>query len=131
MSTPFLHVSILGEQKLIAIDSVREILPMMLLHEVPPEPGADGFRGFANVRGTLVPVYSTSRTPELSADSFIIVFEERARLWGRVVDEVQDIVHIPNDRLSEAPLDDGGRARAARMGDDVVGILNPSLASGL
>lgn len=129
MDTPFLHVTLPGGQKLIGLDAVREILPMMQLHESPTHPGEDGFRGFANLRGTLVPVYQSKESVAMSPDAFIIVFKEGDKLWGRVVDDVQDIVHVSAEQLCEAGRADGHDARAARLGDDVVGILNPSIGS--
>jgi len=72
--------------------SVREVLPLPAVTRVPGSSPA--VLGLVNVRGSLVPVLDGRRAlgREASDGGSLLLLEVSGRLYGLVVDEVQDLV---------------------------------------
>jgi purine-binding chemotaxis protein CheW len=106
----FLSFTLEKENYCMDILSVRELMGMT---DVTPLPGTPGFiRGVINLRGQIIPVIDlrlkfglTFR--DYSKRTCIIVTEvagsDGAVLMGLVVDAIQDVVSIPDDKVSKIP----------------------------
>lgn len=97
----------IGEQLLgvdiLAIREIRAWSQTTLLPQVP-----DYVRGVVNLRGTVLPVIDLSARLgwgliQPSARHVIIVVQIGHQLHGLIVDAVNDIVALPEDRLQPAP----------------------------
>ncbi len=82
---------------------VREVIPAGAPTRIPGA-GA-GVSGLLNLRGTLLTVVSGSRVigltePELSPES-VLVLDQGGRAVGLAVDEVLDLVEVPEDQLQD------------------------------
>ncbi|NOZ26151.1 MAG: purine-binding chemotaxis protein CheW [Nitrospirae bacterium] len=95
---------IAGESFGIGIDRVVEILKYQDLHRIPELP--DFVSGVINVRGEVVPVIDMRLrfgiAEEARRHRIILVRMEGDKV-GLVVDDVTDIVEIPEDGISSPP----------------------------
>jgi len=92
----------------IPVDSVREVLPMPALSELPGAPRH--IRGLLNLRGELIPVFDLVARLNLIAaappeDQLLLVCEEKEKrqALGVCVDDAEEVVEIAVKAL--APLD--------------------------
>jgi len=89
--------------QVLAVDAgaVREILSADEPTRIPGAPGA--VRGLVNVRGTLVPVVDTAAAVGLNeangTGGTLVIVDRRNRPVGLVVDEVLDLVTVPQAAL--------------------------------
>lgn len=106
-----------GRSFALPIIAVDEVLPMVAMTEVPEAP--DWVAGVMDLRGRVLPVVDLRRRLDLPATEIdlgtpIVVAQEAGRSIGLIVDEVDDVLTVPDDAY-ERP-------------DDVV---SSSLVSGL
>ena len=87
------------------IQVVREINRLIDITSVPKAP--DFVEGIINLRGTIIPVvdlglrFEMPRT-EHSKDTRIVVVESEGHTLGLVVDEVSEVLRIPEDEIDPA-----------------------------
>ncbi len=87
------------------IQVVREINRLIDITPVPKAP--DFVEGIINLRGTIIPVvdlglrFEMPRT-EHSKDTRIVVVESEGHTLGLVVDEVSEVLRIPEDEIDPA-----------------------------
>ncbi|MCP4273409.1 MAG: purine-binding chemotaxis protein CheW [Gammaproteobacteria bacterium] len=102
---------IVGKEKLgINIHDVKEIIEISNITRVPMTP--DYIKGVINLRGNVVPVVDLSArlskdTSELTKRSCIVlvevVTEEDSQSIGMLVDQVNEILEIPEENIQPAP----------------------------
>jgi purine-binding chemotaxis protein CheW len=94
--------------------AVREILPAGPATRIPGAPAP--VRGLINVRGTLVPVVDTAAAAGLEggAGATVILVERKGRTVALVVDEVLDLVTVPDTALDDRSALPGVRADLVR-----------------
>ncbi len=102
---------IVGKEKLgISIHDVKEIIEISNITRVPMTP--DYIKGVINLRGNVVPVVDLSarlsrETSELTKRSCIVlvevVTEESPQSIGMLVDQVNEILEIPEENIQPAP----------------------------
>jgi len=125
-----------GKEKLaIGILDVNEIIEISNVTRVPMTP--DYICGVINLRGSVVPVIDLSsrlghQVSELSKRSCIVLVEveasEEAQIIGMLVDQVNEILEIPEENIQPAP-DFGSDIRTefiqamGRVGDDFIILL--------
>lgn len=121
----------------IPINSVQEIQQIVALSEVPG--GGLGVIGMVNLRGTVIPALDLRLLVGLPAKEFhlntpMIICRTRGRLVALLVDEVEDVVTLPENCLGPPPQMHGLADRmlgVCRMeGEliylfDVDGLLSP------
>jgi len=106
----FLSFSLDGENYCMDILKVKELMGMTA---VTPLPGTPAFiRGVINLRGQIIPVVDlrlkfglvfreyTKRTCIIVVE---VAYDGETVLMGLVVDAIQDVVSIPDDKLSKIP----------------------------
>ncbi len=107
----------------IELGSVREIIPQRVATRMP---GAPAFvPGLINVRGTIVTVIDLGMrlhgASSSAADGSIVLVERGARVVGVAVDEVMDVVRVPESAM-EPPAPGAEHVRAAaRLGEEAEG----------
>ena len=99
------------EEYALDILKIREIRPMMEITTVPKAP--DFVEGVINLRGDIVPIINLRAKLSLpeaehTEESKVIVVEFDNRLIGIVVDEVSEVIEIPEERVSPPPAIIGG-----------------------
>ena len=121
----------------IPINSVQEIQQIVALSEVPG--GGLGVIGMVNLRGTVIPALDLRAlvglpTIEFHLNTPMIICRTRGRLVALLVDEVEDVVTLPENCLGPPPQMHGLADRmlgVCRMDGgltylfDVDGLLSP------
>jgi purine-binding chemotaxis protein CheW len=117
-----------GRACAIACENVVEIIPRVLLSQVPDAP--PGVLGVINLRGKVVPVVDVrariAGITELSAYQHLVIVTGSTRLIGVAVDDVHDVVTVPAAAI-ETPgeLVDAHGPGIARIDDELVLVLGP------
>jgi purine-binding chemotaxis protein CheW len=117
-----------GRACAIACEHVVEIIPRVLLSQVPNAP--PGVLGVINLRGKVVPVVDVrariAGTTELSAYQHLVIVTGSSRLIGVAVDDVHDVVTVPAAAIENpGELGDARGPGIARIGDELVLVLGP------
>lgn len=124
MQQDFVIIAARGKRHLVRITDIQEILSMLLLIEVDGQSGA--FRGVANLRGTLLPVFDLSgEAAALAPSRFILICRTGEQTYGLIVDEVDDVVRIPTEQLSLQSIGGGKTILMTRIQDEVLSVLEP------
>jgi purine-binding chemotaxis protein CheW len=93
-----------GQVFAVEAGEVREILPARPPTRIPGAPEA--VKGLVNVRGMLVTVVDAARAIGLGAGTYaesgsVILVERASRPVGLLVDEVLDLVTVPEEALDD------------------------------
>jgi purine-binding chemotaxis protein CheW len=124
MAHEFIIIAARRRRYLIRLSDIQEIVSMMMLTPVDGQSGA--CRGMANLRGLIVPVFDLSGpTARLAASRFIMICCVADSTFGFIIDEVYDVVHIPQEALTEQPIGGGRTLLLTRLGDEVISVLEP------
>ncbi len=102
----FLTFFLAGEEYGLEILKVQEIIGMMDITPVPRSP--DHIRGVINLRGKVIPIVDLRlrfgmTAAERTAETCIIVVEANRIQTGIVVDQVSEVLDIPQDNIEDAP----------------------------
>ncbi len=102
----YLTFEIDNEEYGIDISHVIEIITVCAITWVPETP--DFLKGVINLRGSIIPVIDARlrfKKPEKEYDSLtcIIVIEYENYEVGLIVDTVNEVMHIPEDKISTPP----------------------------
>ena len=94
---------------------------------IEPLDGAAGrCRGVVNLRGSIVPVFdATAADAPLSPDRFILVSPVDGALVGLIVDDVLDVLELPEERVVTRPIGPGRDAELARIERELLPVLEP------
>jgi chemotaxis signal transduction protein len=121
----FIIVSIARQKKLVRLSVIQEIVSLMALTEIDERRGL--CRGMANLRGESIPVFDLSGPRErLSPSRFIVMARVHGQTIGLIVDEVHDVVTVPEAQLSPRPVGEGSSILVARLDDELMSILEPA-----
>ncbi|MDH4320401.1 MAG: chemotaxis protein CheW [Desulfobulbaceae bacterium] len=130
MKDKYLTFHLAGEDYGIDIEYVTEIIGIQRITEVPDMP--DFVKGVINLRGKVIPVMDVRlrfHLPEREYDvrTCIIVVDINATAVGLVVDQVNEVVDIPEDHVEPPPRTTKGASSRFLKGmgkvDDQVRIL--------
>ena len=97
---------LLGETYGVDISTVREIIRMQVITDVPKTP--DFVEGVINLRGNVIPVIDLHKRFDLplteeTQDSRIMVVETDGIIVGMIVDSVSEVLRIPKDNIDPPP----------------------------
>ncbi len=123
----FIHFRSGRNQMLIRIEDVDEVVPVMTLTSVGHMGGH--CRGMLNLRGEMIPVFDVVGAPkvdDVSLSQLILVGRCEGEPVGIVVDDVQDVVVVPDDQVAVRRLGGGRRATFARIENDLLPVLDPT-----
>ncbi len=95
-----------GQRYALPIDRVQEIQQIVAFSEVPS--GGTGVVGMINLRGNVIPAIDLRRIVGLAPQEYtletpMIICRVRGQLLALVVDEVQDVIELPDGCLQAAP----------------------------
>jgi purine-binding chemotaxis protein CheW len=118
-----------GRPCAIPCEHVVEIIPRVELDHVPHAPAE--VLGVINLRGRVVPVVDlrariSQKRPLPFYQHLVIVRAKAGKLLGLAVDEVRDVVTVPEEAI-EKPGDIAGvrSPGVVRIEDDLVLVLDP------
>lgn len=115
------------------IDRVQEIQQIVAFSEVPG--GGSGVVGMINLRGHVIPAVDLRRIVGLASQEYhletpMIICRIKGQLVALVVDEVQDVLELPEGCLQAAPPMHALSSKmigVARLGDGLVYLLDLDL----
>lgn len=129
MDQQFIVISAAQQRKLVRVSDIQEIVPLMALAEVD-EVRSD-CRGMANLRGQIIPVFDLNGADAALAPSrFVLVSRVEGSSIGLIVDEIHDVVTVPEAQLAPRPVGGGRSVLVTRIGNDVLAVLEPCDALG-
>ena len=131
-SSRYLTFFIKDEQYALDISNVNEIIATMSITNVPKTP--DYIKGVINLRGAVIPVIDVRlkfgiEEKVADVDTAIIISQIDAVSIGFIVDRVEDVLSIPNSKLTDSPkfgssVDTSFIEKVAEVDNDVIIILN-------
>jgi purine-binding chemotaxis protein CheW len=119
-----------GQRYALPLERVREIQQIVAFSEVPS--GDSGVVGMVNLRGQVIPAVDTRHLVGLDAREYtletpMVIAEIHGELVAMLVDEVQDVLELPADRLQDAPALHQLSSKmigVARLDDGLVYVLD-------
>ena len=126
MGESFLHFEASIGSRLLPLQAVVEVIPMVRLNETRGE-GNECYRGVLHFRGRMIPVFdfdATSRTAE-RPDAFLVVANSASREFALVASKIYDLVNVGEEDLSK--LDTGAErcVSVASVDGQLVRIVDP------
>jgi len=124
MAVLFVIMSEGEKRRLFRLSELREIVPLMALAEASTQDGI--CRGIANLRGEMVPVFDLGgREAKLSPSRVILVTRMGSEIVGLLVDDVFDVVNVPDEDIAWKPVGVGRKAMMVRLGDEILNVMEP------
>ena len=119
----FVLAKVADSTRLLELSDVREIVPAMSLSLASSMGGR--CRGIANVRGEIVPVFDLEeRGGELDPSQLIIIAgQPQSHFVGLLVDDVLEIVHLPQTAIIHHSAGAGRSARTVNLRGTPVAVL--------
>lgn len=131
-NTRYLTFYLEGETFAFEISGVREIIAMMKITPVPRTP--HHIKGVMNLRGNIIPIVDLRTKfglPEKEPEMYtaIVIMQQGDHQLGFIVDRVEEVAGIAEDRFREAPqfgssVDTSFIDRVAQIEEQVIFILN-------
>jgi len=95
-----------GQNYGVSIDSVYEVIRMEKITKIPETP--DFVEGVINLRGKSIAVVDLSKRlsfvkAEITDSSRIIIMDIGSTKAGFIVDEVLEVIHVPQESIQPAP----------------------------
>jgi purine-binding chemotaxis protein CheW len=94
------------EEYAINIMNMKEIVKLREFTEVPRAP--EFISGIISLRGIIIPVFDLRKrlgldVKEYGKDTRIIIATDQSRNWGMIVDEVIQVIRMPEDNVEPPP----------------------------
>ncbi|HRI64329.1 MAG TPA: chemotaxis protein CheW [Polyangium sp.] len=130
MSQYFVMVKIHDRTRLMRLSDIREVVSLMALTEIDGHQNGT-CRGVANLRGEMIPVFDTSGVnAPLNPTRVIVIARHGQEHVGLLVDDVPDVIGIPDDRVAVRNVGGGRTSTMVRMDDVVMTVMEPADAIG-
>ena len=120
------------EQYGLDISRIKEIIAPMDITHIPRTP--EFVKGVINLRGSIIPVVDVRlkfdmEEREMDMNTAIIIYEVEKTSIGFIVDQVEDVLSIDKEHISDAPqfgsnIDTSFIESVAEVDDDVIMLLN-------
>lgn len=122
----FIHIRAKEREMLVRIRDISEVVPVMTLTDISNF--SAGCRGMLNLRGEMIPIFSVVEpgSAELELHQLILVARCGDEPLGLVVDDVIDVVVIPDEQVAVRRIGGGRVATFGRLGDAVLPVLEPT-----
>lgn len=125
-----------GQRYAVPIERVSEIQQIVAFSEVPG--GGSGVVGMVNLRGNVIPAVDLRRIVGLAPRDYtletpMIICRIKGQLVALVVDEVQDVLDLPEGSLQAAPPMHALSSKmigVARLHDGLVYVLDLDMLLG-
>ena len=122
----FIHIRARDRQMLVRIRDIAEVVPVMTLTDISSFSG--GCRGMLNLRGEMIPIFSIegAANGDLELHQLILVARCGDEPLGLVVDDVIDVVVIPDEQVAVRRIGGGRVGTFGRLEDAVLPVLDPT-----
>ncbi|MEA3522810.1 MAG: chemotaxis protein CheW [Campylobacterota bacterium] len=120
------------EQYGIDISKIKEIIAPINITHIPKTP--DFVKGVINLRGSIIPVVDIRLKfgmdeREMDMNTAIIIYEVDKVSIGFIVDQVEDVLSLDKNHISDAPhfgstIDTSFIENVAEVDNDVIMLLN-------
>lgn len=131
-SQRYLTFFVADEQYGIDISKIKEILAPINITHIPKTP--EYIKGVINLRGSIIPVVDVRlkfqmQEKEMGINTAIIIYEVDKISIGFIVDQVEDVLTIDRDHISDAPsfgsnIDTSFIENVAEVDNNVIMLLN-------
>ncbi|HNE27308.1 MAG TPA: chemotaxis protein CheW, partial [Pseudomonadales bacterium] len=116
---------------IIPLHNVKRIVPFFPMNSLDDK--TDNICGAINIEGKVIPVLAMEKmlkiAPQHTNNEYVIVGDE-TRDWAICVEAAQHIVQIPLSHIrSETALDTRALSGIARVNDELIPLLNPTMFS--
>lgn len=122
----FIHIRARARELLVRIRDVSEVVPVMTLSDIGGL--SRDCRGMLNLRGEMIPIFAVEGPADsgLELHQLILVARCGDEPLGLVVDDVIDVVVIPDEQVALRRIGGGRVGTFGRLGDAVLPVLDPS-----
>ncbi|MBL8619390.1 MAG: chemotaxis protein CheW [Deltaproteobacteria bacterium] len=122
----FIHIRARARELLVRIRDVSEVVPVMTLTDIGNL--SSDCRGMLNLRGEMIPIFAVEGPADagLELHQLILVARCGDEPLGLVVDDVVDVVVIPDEQVALRRIGGGKVGTFGRLGDAVLPVLDPS-----
>lgn len=122
----FIHIRARTRELLVRIRDVSEVVPVMTLTDIGNL--SSDCRGMLNLRGEMIPIFAVEGPADagLELHQLILVARCGGEPLGLVVDDVVDVVVIPDEQVALRRIGGGKVGTFGRLGDAVLPVLDPS-----
>lgn len=106
----FLSFVLNNEEYCIEILKIKEIMGMTGITHIPQTPAF--IKGVINLRGQIIPIIDLRLKFEMESIDYSdrtciivveVLYDEEIMLMGVVVDRIQEVINIPEDKITEVP----------------------------
>lgn len=125
----FLHFQSDAGRRLIAVDEIIEVIPMVWLQREAADSEQDSFCGLLNFRGNIVPVFTLSVYEERTCTDpsyFLIVTHTENGMVAVLAHEVDYLVNVDSAAISRISAQSGTVLNVAKVEDEMVRIVKPA-----
>jgi chemotaxis signal transduction protein len=126
MSQYFVMLKIDDRARLMRLSDIREVVSLMAL--TPIDGGRGGScRGVANLRGEMIPVFDLAGTnAPLAPNRVIVVARLSSEHIGLLVDDVTDVIGIPDEHVAVRNVGGGRTSTMVRMDGVIMTVMEPA-----
>ncbi len=129
MSQFFVTLKIHDRTRIMRLSDIREVVSLMALTTIDGERGA--CRGVANLRGEMIPVFDmVDANAPLAPTRVIVVTRLGSEHVGLLVDDVSDVIGIPDENVAVRHVGGGRTLTIVRMDDVIMTVMEPGEAIG-
>ncbi len=126
----FVLLKIQDRTRLMRLSDIREVVSLMALTAIDGGRGGT-CRGVANLRGEMIPVFDMmDADAPLAPTRVIVVTRLGSEHIGLLVDDVTDVIGIPEDHVAVRNVGGGRTSTIVRMDDVVMTVMEPGDAIG-
>lgn len=114
--------------RLLAAGDVVEVIPMIALQRDPDDDMDPRFCGVFDYRGRIVPVFdfvSYQQGNIKNPDAFLLIVHGSRSMLALVAYDIDDLVDVAADSIDEVAPESGLPFAVARLGEQLVKIVNP------
>jgi chemotaxis signal transduction protein len=126
MSQYFVMVRIHERSRLMRLSDIREVVSLMQLTALDGRRN-ESCRGVANLRGEMIPVFDlVDADAPLAPSRVIVVTRLGTEHVGLLVDDVTDVIGIPDEHVAVRNVGSGRTSTIVRMDDVIMTVMEPS-----
>lgn len=126
----FVLLRINDRTRVMRLADIREVVSFMALTPIEGLHGGT-CRGIANLRGEMLPVFDLAGPHAPLAPSRVIVVARHGNEHvGLLVDDVTDVLNVPDEHVSIRNVGGGRTSTMVRVNDVIMTILEPNDAIG-
>ena len=130
MSHFFVLVKVHDRTRLMRLSDIREVVSLMALTAIDGQRD-EVCRGVANLRGEMIPVFDMAGADApLLPTRVIVVTRLEDEHIGLLVDDVTDVIGVPDDHVAVRNVGGGRTSTIVRMDDVIMTVMEPVDAIG-